>query len=146
MKYLLVLFSLSLVVAMPLSARLQSKKILKPVAHIGSAALAAPVGVSGKEFIGQGLEELAAWAEGRPAKSAARREFEQRKENLDLLKDLLGQDGLTEYLLHQQPCELVYPSYPACQPYAYVPYVYAPVCARYAPVYYQPVCYPVMMF
>jgi len=134
------------------------QKVALPVANIGGAFVGAADGAAGKDAVSQGLEEIAAWAEGRPSQTKGERARKAREKDLRLLKDLLGEDGLTEYLLGPEVSYVVpygydsayepmfYPSYsnnyyyPPYPIYQYQPYAPAPVYYPQSYVqYYQPV-------
>jgi len=120
------------------------RSAITPLAHMGSAAVAAPSGFAGREVAGHGLRELAAWAEGRPSLSAAEVHMREKEQNLRLLRDILGEEGLRQYLLgrYAQPTFAAYPFQPPHQPYPYYhPMMYQP----YAPPMYPPMYPPAPM-
>jgi len=139
MKKLFVVLSL-LCVAPMAQARLGGyfcKKVAKPVAHMGAAAVEAPCGrCAMREFVDQGMEELAAWAEGRPAVSAADRKHKKAKRDAKLKKAACPH--CRKKKKNQCYCSACYPAYGSYYgyPYAYAAPAYqAPAYYAWTPVY-----------
>jgi len=79
------------------------KKFLVAMSQMTSEGISAPAGERGKKFTKQGLRELKSWAKtGKWAQTPGASAAEDRKDTLNFFKELIGQQGLKEYLLAEQ--------------------------------------------